>query len=83
MNTKPPLQKILQGILHTEDENKQNHQRTEVNLRRRDKYSGNSIEWAAGTQILKQKNNKMAGTTTYLLILTVDVSEFNSPIKRL
>jgi hypothetical protein len=28
MTTKPPLQKILQGILHTEDENKQNHQRT-------------------------------------------------------
>jgi hypothetical protein len=23
--TKPPLQKILQGILHTEDESKQNH----------------------------------------------------------
>jgi hypothetical protein len=27
MTTKPPLQKILQGILHTEDENKQNHKR--------------------------------------------------------
>jgi hypothetical protein len=27
MTTKPPLQKILQGILHTEDENKQNHER--------------------------------------------------------
>jgi hypothetical protein len=25
--TKPPLQKILQGILHTEDECKQNHER--------------------------------------------------------
>jgi hypothetical protein len=25
--TKPPLQKILQGILHTEDESKQNHER--------------------------------------------------------
>jgi hypothetical protein len=25
MTTKPPLQTILQGILHTEDENKQNH----------------------------------------------------------
>jgi hypothetical protein len=29
MTTKPPLQKILQGILHTEDENKQNHERME------------------------------------------------------
>jgi hypothetical protein len=28
MNTKPPLQKILQGILHTENESKQNHERT-------------------------------------------------------
>jgi hypothetical protein len=28
MATKPPLQKILQGILHTEDESKQNHNRT-------------------------------------------------------
>jgi hypothetical protein len=27
MTTKPPLQKILQGILHTEDECKQNHKR--------------------------------------------------------
>jgi hypothetical protein len=28
MNTKPPLQKILQEILHTEDESKQNHEWT-------------------------------------------------------
>jgi hypothetical protein len=27
MTTKLPLQKILQGILHTEDENKQNHEK--------------------------------------------------------
>jgi hypothetical protein len=27
MTTKPPLQKILQGILHTENENIQNHER--------------------------------------------------------
>jgi hypothetical protein len=26
MTTKPPVQKILQGILHTENESKQNHQ---------------------------------------------------------
>jgi hypothetical protein len=26
MTTKPSLQKILQGILHTEDESKQNHE---------------------------------------------------------
>jgi hypothetical protein len=28
MTTKPPLQRILQGILHTENESKQNHERT-------------------------------------------------------
>jgi hypothetical protein len=28
MITKPPLKKILQEILHTEDESKQNHERT-------------------------------------------------------
>jgi hypothetical protein len=28
MTTKPPLQKIFQGILHTENESKQNHKRT-------------------------------------------------------
>jgi hypothetical protein len=28
MTTKLPLQKILQGILHTKDESKQNHERT-------------------------------------------------------
>jgi hypothetical protein len=27
MTTKPPLQKILQGILHTKDESKQKHER--------------------------------------------------------
>jgi hypothetical protein len=28
INIKPPLQKILQGIPHTDDESKQNHKRT-------------------------------------------------------
>jgi hypothetical protein len=27
ITTKPPLQKILKGILHTEDENKHNHEK--------------------------------------------------------
>jgi hypothetical protein len=27
MTTKPPLQKILQGIMHTENESKQNRER--------------------------------------------------------
>jgi hypothetical protein len=28
MSTKPPLQKLPQGFLHTEDESKENHKRT-------------------------------------------------------
>jgi hypothetical protein len=28
VTTKPPLQKILQGILHTESETQHNHERT-------------------------------------------------------
>jgi hypothetical protein len=28
MTTKPPLRKILQGILHTKDKSKQNHKQT-------------------------------------------------------
>jgi hypothetical protein len=28
MTTKPPLQTILKGMLHTENESKQNHERT-------------------------------------------------------
>jgi hypothetical protein len=28
MTTKPPLQKTFQGILHTENESKENHERT-------------------------------------------------------
>jgi hypothetical protein len=30
MTTKPPLQKILKGILHREDENKHSHERMEI-----------------------------------------------------
>jgi hypothetical protein len=36
MTTKPPLQKILQGILHTENESKQNHDRV-VNIKPQEK----------------------------------------------
>jgi hypothetical protein len=59
MLTKPPLQKILKGILHTEDENKQNHKGQEVlNLiRRTDKHSESSIEWLHTLKFLNKKNN--------------------------
>jgi hypothetical protein len=47
MTTRPPLQKILQEILHTEDKNKKKTMKgwEVLNLRRRkDKYSESSIE---------------------------------------
>jgi hypothetical protein len=57
MTTKPPLQKILQGILHTENESKQNHKRTgSINHRRRkDKESESNTDLAAHNQTLKQQ----------------------------
>jgi hypothetical protein len=36
MTTEPPLQKILQGILHTERESKKNHERA-VNTKPQEK----------------------------------------------
>jgi hypothetical protein len=46
MTTKPPLQKILQGILHTESESKQNHERAAVpnHSRKKDKKVENNID---------------------------------------
>jgi hypothetical protein len=57
MTTKPPLQKILQGILHTESEsNKTARGQAAPNHRRRkDKESESSIDLAAHNQILKQQ----------------------------
>jgi hypothetical protein len=51
MITNPPLQKILEGILHSEDENKYSKERTELlNLKRgADKQSESSIKLATHT----------------------------------
>jgi hypothetical protein len=43
MTTKPPLQKILQGILHTKNERKQNHERA-VNTKPQEKKRQESKE---------------------------------------
>jgi hypothetical protein len=57
MTIKPPIQKILKGILHTDDENKHNHKRQEIlNLMRMTyKYSDSSIGLTAHTHIHKQQ----------------------------
>jgi hypothetical protein len=49
MTTKPPLQKILQRILHTENESIQNHRR------RKGKKVESNIDLDAHNQILKQQ----------------------------
>jgi hypothetical protein len=57
MTTKPPLQKILQVTLHTENESKQNHERTETpnHSRRKGKESESNTDSAAHNQTLKQQ----------------------------
>jgi hypothetical protein len=49
MITKQPLQKILQGIFHKEDESKQNHrgQTLSNHMIRKDKVSESSIDSTA------------------------------------
>jgi hypothetical protein len=57
MTTKPLLQKILKGILYTEDKNRQTMKGWEgLTFRRKtDKHSESSIQLAAHMQILKQQ----------------------------
>jgi hypothetical protein len=40
MTTKPPLQKIIQGILHTENESKENHERIDNTKPQEEKRQG-------------------------------------------
>jgi hypothetical protein len=56
MTTKPPLQKILQGILHAENESKQNHEKTgsTKHRRRKDKESESNIDSATHNQTLNR-----------------------------
>jgi hypothetical protein len=54
MTTKPPQKKIFQGILHTENESKQNHERTGSikDGRGKDKELESNIDSAAYSQTL-------------------------------
>jgi hypothetical protein len=66
MTTKPPLQKILQGILHTENESKQNHEEDkQYQTTGEDKESEGNVDSAAHNQTLKQQK-QMTRITTYL-----------------
>jgi hypothetical protein len=57
MTTKPPLQKILQGIQHTENESKQNHERQAVqkHRRRKGKKVKSNTDSATHNQTLNQQ----------------------------
>jgi hypothetical protein len=56
VTTKKPLQEILQGILHTDNESKQSHERTGSTKpqEKKDKESESNIDSAAHNQTLKQ-----------------------------
>jgi hypothetical protein len=84
MTTKPPLQKILQGNQHTENESKQNMKEQAIpnHGRRKGKKVKSNTDSAAHNQTLNQQDNYMTGITTYLSILTLNVNGLNSPIKR-
>jgi hypothetical protein len=58
MTTKPLLQKILQGILYTEDESKQNHQMT-VSIKPQEKKRNQRVALIQLHTIkpIKNKNN--------------------------
>jgi hypothetical protein len=57
MTTKPPLQNILQGILHTESEANKTirGQAVSTHMRRKDKKVESSIDSVEHNQILKQQ----------------------------
>jgi hypothetical protein len=58
VTTKPQVQKILQGILHAEDESKQNQEKAgSIKPQEKKRQAENSIDSAAHNQILKQQNN--------------------------
>jgi hypothetical protein len=59
MTIKPSLQKILKGILHTEDENKDSHERIRI-IKPQEKSRQvieSNIELVAHTQTLYNKSN--------------------------
>jgi hypothetical protein len=58
LTTKPPLQKILQGILHRENESKQNHERTGCTKPQEKKRQEKSRVTLIQLHINKPLNNK-------------------------
>jgi hypothetical protein len=73
MTTKPPLQKILQGILHTDNESKQNHKKTGSikPQEKKRKKSESSIDSSAHNQILKQQ--KQLNVRNYHIPININI----------
>jgi hypothetical protein len=77
MTTNPPLQKILQGILQTEDESKQTMRRWAVSShrRRKDKESENNIDSAIHNQIIKQQKQLNGKNHHIPIFITLNVHQ--------
>lgn len=74
MSTKSVLQKILKGLMQTEEKNKSIHEATERNKPCwNDRGSGG---------LTHSKLRKMAGVSTEVLIISLSINSFNSPIRR-
>jgi tRNA splicing ligase len=65
-------------------EQKQNHKRT-VSIKPQEKKKTSNqrvtLIWLQTIKCLNNKNNKMAGITAHLSILTLNVNRLNTPIK--
>jgi hypothetical protein len=84
MTTKPPIQKILQRILHTENEGKQNHERsgsTKPQEKKSKKVESN-IDLAAHNQTLKQQRQLNDRNHHITINSNMNVNGLNSLIKR-
>jgi hypothetical protein len=83
MTPKSPPQKILQGILHTEDQSRKNTRGWAVsNHRRKDKESESGIDSAAHNQILKQQKQVNGRNHHIPININTECQLTQLPIKR-
>jgi hypothetical protein len=78
MTTKPPLQKILKGLLHTEDENKHNHKRMgSIKPHEKNRQALRvALNWLHTLKTTKWQESP------HLSILTLNVKGLSSPFKK-
>jgi hypothetical protein len=82
LTTKPPLQKILQGILDRENESKQNHEKTgstKPQGNKRQKVESN-IDSVSHNQTLKQQKQLNDRNHHIPIKITLNTSELNSSL---